>query len=184
MAVAKSKPKPCKSRTRARNSSRTVMRTIEKMPQHGNKFQPMYIKCRMWDRIAGRQVIKKVAINVPHEVIHAVVPIGEELTFSHCSAFQSGIAQDLKAWASRVNYERDTPLMGCGLWGDSAPCGKRDSSLYLLTMRFLCGSARQRFWLFASWNRSLCQYGCGGKCTSDDVFKTVAWSFICMLSMS
>ena len=62
----------------------------------------------------------------------------------------------------------------CGIWGDGAVYGTRDS-LHLLLFNVLSGIFHCRFWIACYSKRQACQCGCKGLCTIESLWAVLAW---------
>ena len=168
-----------------RNSAKIVKRGIA---SHATAVlsEPYIVDTPVWDRVAGRQVLRPVAFLPPHEVLDKVVAEGEENKWGSLEEdHQSGLKAELQEWAARIAVDLATavPWLCMALWGDSAPLTSQGrNALYLLTFTVLSGEFRKRFWLFACTKRDLCDCGCAGKCTLDEAWKVVAWSCRALLA--
>jgi len=95
---------------------------------------------------------------------------------------QQGLKKDVEEWASRVELvTSDKKVAVCKIWGDSAPMSKRDS-LYLLTWNLLSGIHHLVYWFVAIAKSRVCKCGCKGRCTFNELFRILAWSFRALLA--
>ena len=147
-------------------------RALKRVLKTDSVFAPTYIAdVTMWDTSADEKTVGKMAFLPIHEALEAVVPPNEEYEWASYTPAQNGFRLALREWAVRVGLALST-LANClpiALWGDSAEFSHRQS-LFLLEFQVLSGGCRKRFWICSFAKKSLCQCGCRGRCTMDDVW--------------
>ena len=157
-----------------RHVSRGVMRTMARSA----RLPPIYLaKCPMWDSSSNSKVLKDLAFLPIHETLDNMVSDGDAESWCSIDGSQEGFRADLEDWGARLGMDVATNLFACiGLWGDSAPFGKRQS-LFLILFTVLSGAFRDRYWIVALTKSAVCKCGCFGRCTFDLAFQVIAWSF-------
>ena len=144
-----------------KNSSRTVLRALAK----GSPLPPLYgaqIPC--WDTVRDCKTHRQFDILLPHELVQSIVPRGSEHEWCAFEDAYAGFVQVKRAWGDRVQIDDTTNFLTMCLWGDSAPCGKKES-LFVFALSFYSGHCRKRFWLCAFSKKVVCRCGCYGRCT-------------------
>ena len=138
----------------------------------------------MWDTMGDCQIIEKVRILPPHEVIDSLIGTCDQRLHEYScldTSAKQHLRGDLEDWATRVGTDlADHVWLMLALWGDSAPMS-RNTSLFLLTFRILSGVHAQRYWV-AAITKKICNCGCAGRCTFDRLWEVVAWSCRVMIS--
>ena len=163
----------------ARNLLRKLDRQVDLLP-------PLYTaRVPAWDAIAHKQITVDTSFLLIHEVLQTLVPEGEESEW--CEAIdpsQSCFISRLHEWGRHLGVDTADGFWACiSLWGDSAQYSKKAvDSILLLACRFLTGKMRFRLWVWAFAKRDLCACGCSGKCTVQEAFTVMSWSFRALLS--
>ena len=131
----------------------------------------------MWDRVKGVKVKQVVSFLLVYEMMDFIIQdtgVGVD-AFTTFNSSQQGFYNDLVAWSLRLGVALSGNWAAIGLWGDAAPCSKKDS-LFLLVWHFLCGDhSRNRVYFCAFTKQTLCRCGCQGRCTFDDIFTVLVW---------
>ena len=175
-------------KARSKNVSRRL-RTVLRNNCGNGQLRTYPVKLPMWCPKTRGQASKTVNMLLIHEILHAVIPEGDEAAWaSFDEESTQSFQHDLAQWCERLGYSPTVPVVSTALWGDSAPLQRR-ASLYLLTLKLLSGKCKRRFWLLAMTKRYLCKCkasrktgDCGGKCTFDKAWAVVAWSLECLLT--
>ena len=163
-----------------KNTSRGMLRAMQKRTVLPPNY---YAELPGWDQRAGKACKIRVAFQLPHETLQAVVPEGEEAAYTATEPGQENFRERLEMFAERAGLDLSEDFWACvSLWGDSAQYTVRGKdSVYLLTWRLVTGRQRRRYWCFVIPKRQLCACGCHGRHTLDVAFEIVAWSFRCLL---
>ena len=149
-----------------RHASRGLQRALA---AGSNLPQPYMVNVKLWDAVRDECVEEAVAMLLPHELLDCI-PDSQVAEFCDFDSSQEGLRHDFELWSRRVNCDVGARRFAvCGLWGDAAPYSQRDS-LYLLVLTVLSGRQRVYWWLVALAKRRICQCGCQGRHTFEDIF--------------
>ena len=87
--------------------------------------------------------------------------------------------QLIDAWAEKIGVEsiNDLPVIGVGVWGDTATYGARDSLAVLL---FNILGMVQRYWFCVFSKRFACACGCKGRHTFEAIFEVMKFPVECL----
>ena len=155
------------------NAHRDVMLNLGRK----SKFPDVYsADLPLWNHDENQKEWSEAYFLLPYEVVDTMITDEdlEKLTNLRPDNPHKATIDD---WRSKMGLDPEVPIAPCGLWGDSAPVGNRDSVTMLL-FNILCANTSQyRFWVTALCKRSLCNCGCAGMCTFEEIWKVMAWAF-------
>ena len=108
--------------------------------------------------VFSMSVLDDCYFNLPHEIIdYEIDSRGMDEVVGEPG---EKIQKLIDAWAEKTGVEsNDQPVVGVGVWGDTAPYGTRDSLAVLLFN--ILGSV-QRYWFCVFSKRTACACGCKG----------------------
>ena len=158
----------------SRNSASTVYREL----RPACRLPPTYTRdIWMHDAVKNEATLQPISILPIHEMVHTVL----DESWLDFLPDQYDTRRNLSDFGKEHGIDTSVGLWALlGIWGDSAPLSKRDS-LYLVTFRVMNGRHRRRIWVAGLRKSKLCQCGCFGRHTFNEIFLMIAWSFQALL---
>ena len=159
----------------SRHCSRGVQRSLAKHSTF--QLEPYVFSAPLWDATNEVSKPSDVAMLLPHDLLDRMIPEGKEEEYCKFVAGQEGFEHDVGSWCERTHCDMSGSFVApCALWGDAAPYSRRDS-IYVLVLTLLSGVHRIYWKLCCLTKRSICDCGCHGRHTFDQLFAVISWSF-------
>ena len=156
-----------------KNAHRDLTAKLSKHSIHAELYET---DIRMWDRKKGCQVKEKTNFLLPYEEFDILYKDIDISNFTSVHA-GSGLEATVGKWKEACNFAPDDPLIGIGVWGDTAPVNHRNS-LAILLWNTVTGIFHERHPFVALSKLMMCQCGCKGRCTFEDVFRVMLFVLI------
>ena len=155
------------------NAHRDVCRIIQRM--RPTDLPPLYYaQLPLWNTDLNKSEMKAVPLALPHEHLQYLGAnnVGKFTTPS------GEMAVKLQEWRNITKVaEAGPPIAALSVWGDTAPFHTSKDNVLLLLWSCVSGDAWERRWVGVLTKNSLCQCGCAGLHTLDEVWRVLAWIF-------
>ena len=164
------------------NRRKNICRDIKRSMMRNSSFKgapPLYgTHGIFWDEDKGEQIRDEMYLQAPHEYIDHLLntkPIEELIAKPSASTECTEVDRRMHAWARSQNIDPQEPILGFGIWADSAPHTKKDS-VYLILIQIITGIYASRMWCTAWAKRAMCACGCNGLHTYERIMEVLTWS--------
>ena len=150
-----------------KNCARNLRRTMRK---HDKWPDPYWFYARVWDRTKDKEVIKKICILLPSEVLETIWKFGVKEVLLGTDFYDKLTRDHLEWMKQQLNVQE---LWGFGLHGDGVPCNYDRTESVMLTSINLPGltgrNGRLRIPI------CILPDHCISENTFDDIYEVLAW---------